>query len=125
MKQYFFIVSLFLTSPLAGASLPTGLDEIHLEEDDVSKLEVLIQIHQENLEKEKAIKTLLTEFKTLEKTCTKSGKTEDLTRLTYSAYKLHSAIKSAFLEDYFRPQFMEELKKLAMVGEKKRIPPVK
>ena len=125
MKQYLFIVCIFLMSPLTGAPLPTGLDEIHLEEDDISKLDVLIQIHQENLEKEKVIKTFLTEYKALEKACTKSSKIEDLTRLTHIAYKLHTVIQEAFLEDYFRPQFMQELKKLAMVGEKKRIPSVK
>lgn len=114
------LIPLFTTTALQGSDF----EEIQVE-DDFSRLETLIEVHQENLEREKSLKALLSQYKKLEKHCIQHAQdVESMNRFVEVGNELHNAIQELALQDYFRPQLLEELKRVAKMHQP-QIPPVR
>jgi hypothetical protein len=125
------LVSLFLLVQAASAygeteatdALPSMGEQLEVV-DELSKLDVLIAATEESLKRQKLLKERLKNYYALEKACIANPKdTKKLLELVVSAKQVLDDIQNAYIEDYFRPEFIEELQKLAKIGEKKNIPP--
>jgi hypothetical protein len=91
--------------------------------DDMARLDGLITGTEENLRREKALQGILKEYKKAEAEAIKNPNDSDkLSKLVLLAKKAYGAIVEASLEDYFSPQFLEELKKLSQIAERKNVP---
>jgi hypothetical protein len=91
--------------------------------DDIAALDLLISATEKSLQRQKALKVLLVQYKQAEQEAIKnSDDAKSVAKLIACGKEVYSAIKTAYLEDYFSPQFIEELKTLADIGDKKQIP---
>lgn len=105
-----FIMAFALTSPLFA-------------QDEGAKVDLLIQATEENLVRLKTVKELLADYKKAETIALKNeDDTDNLVKLVALAQKLQTQITDCGLQDYFSPQFLEELKKFSKLAEKKYIP---
>ena len=103
---------------------PTG--EIEIIQDEVKQIEALIQATQESLGRLENIKKIVTDLKNLERLCMKNPKDAKLLyKLAQAGHAAYAAIQEANLEDFFRDEFLEELKKLANLADKKTTPPAR
>jgi len=94
--------------------------------DEVARVDQLIRASEESLERLKKIRALLIDYKQAELVAVKNPTdTNNLTKLVDTAKKLNTLIDETGVQDYFAPQFLEELKKLAQVSNVKNIPPAK
>lgn len=94
--------------------------------DEVAKVDQLIRATEGSLERLKAIRTLMVEYKQAELAAVKNpSDAENLIKLVDTAKKLATLLEESGIQDYFAPQFLEELKKLAQVSDTKNIPPAK
>lgn len=128
MKRSIFFVLLILgfsnlySSPI---TLPHEPD-VESTQDELARLDLLIQVSQENIEREKNLRALVVQYRECEANCIKNpNDSQRLVQLIACAKKLHGCIEESYLQDYFRPQFLEELKKLVKVADKKEVPPVR
>ena len=125
MHNKIFILFLFIAAPLLAEQKNSLPQEVKVEEtaDDLQKLDLLITITQENIEKQKKLRQLLINYREVEQSCIQnSNDPKLLLQLVSSAKKLHDGIDECYLHDYFRHEFLEELKKLTKLAEKKNIP---
>lgn len=109
-------------------SIHASAEEIRVQApvDEVAKVDQLIKATEGSLERLKSIRTLLTEYKQAELAAVKNpSDAENLVKLVDTAKKLATLIDDSGIQDYFAPQFLEELKKLAQVSDSKNIPPAK
>jgi hypothetical protein len=91
--------------------------------DDIARLDQLITGTEQQLRKEKQLRELLLEYKKAESAAIKNPHDSDkLAKLVTLAKKAHEAITDTALDDYFTPQFLEELKKLSQISERKNVP---
>jgi hypothetical protein len=95
-------------------------------QDVVSQIDRLIFATESSLQRQKKIRALLLQYKEVETLAIKDPNNSDnLMKLVGLAKQLQDSIKENHLQDYFPPQFMEEISKLAHVAEKKTILPPK
>ncbi len=95
-------------------------------QDEVAKVDQLIKATEASLTRLKDLKTLLMQYKQAEVTAVKDpSDTDNLLTLVNLADDIQTIITDAALQDYFSPQFLEELKKFAKISEKKNIPQAK
>ncbi len=96
------------------------------EHDEITKLDMLIQATENSLTRLKALKVLLTDYKAAEaRAITNPNDTDNLLKLVNLAKQVQDSITDAELQDYFAPQFLEELKKFSEIANKKNIPQAK
>jgi len=133
MHKRFFIVfsSIVVLSQVLFSQKVLGqevVDEYDILEsqDMVKKMDALIEATEKALVRQQEIRKLLVEYKAVEKTAiVDPDNTDNLLKLTFIAKKLNDQIKMSFLDEYFPPQFLQELDKLAAIYDKKNIPPAK
>ena len=95
-------------------------------QDEVAKVDLLIAATEENLHRLKALRVLMIEYKQAELKAVKDPKdTDNLLKLVTDAKKIHEIISESQLQEYFSPQFLEEIKKFSQVADKKNIPQAK
>lgn len=103
-----------------------GVDGFALErgaKDDLAALDQLIVATEKALQRQKDLRVLLVQYKQAEQEAIKnSDDAKSVAKLITLGKEVYTAIKTAYLEDYFSPQFIEELKTLAEIGDKKQIP---
>ncbi len=117
MKRYSLLLAIFLTGAVLRA------EKIDTPKDDVAKLKQLIEATEETLHKEKKLLELLVQYKQAELLAIKDPEnTDNLLKLVQLAKATNDTIKELYLEEYFSPQFLEELNKLAQIATKKTIP---
>ena len=76
-----------------------------------------------NLQKEKALREILVKYKQIEMLAIKNpDDVDNLLKLVSLAKKARESIVDLALEDYFSPQFLEELKKLSQISAAKNVP---
>jgi hypothetical protein len=100
----------------------------HLEkvQDELSRIDMLIQATEENLLREKKLKTLIAEYRKVEDACIQNPKDTDLLfKLAKTAKEAYDAILETHLEDYFQPEFIKELQRLTQIANKKSPPPAR
>jgi len=128
--MYFVLfAALLLAAPLHGkeasASLP-ALQTLDAVTDECAQMDMLIKASEDNLARQKRVKTLLEEYKKLEKACIeKPNNTPMLFKMADAGKKLSEAIDENYLNDYFKPSFIDDLKKLKSIADKKNIPPAR
>ncbi|MBS0635212.1 MAG: hypothetical protein JSR37_07095 [Verrucomicrobia bacterium] len=95
-------------------------------QNEVTRMDQLIQATESSLARLKNVRTKLVEYKKAENKAVKDPKdTDNLLKLVNLAKELQTDIDEGALEDYFTPQFLEELKKFAQISDKKNIPQAK
>lgn len=121
LAAYFFLI--LLCTPLAAA-----IPEIEPEkaEDVVTKMDALIAATKASIKRQEALRDLLVQFKESEKKAILNpDDTDNLLQLVTLARQVKESINANFLQDYFSPQFIEELNTLSNISAKKNIPPAK
>ena len=106
--------------------LPLSLFGQELDQDMVTKMDALISATEKSLVSQKEIRDLLMQYKEVEKKAiVDPDNTDNLLKLLLLAKELHESIQKGYLEEYFPPQFLQELDKLAALYDKRSIPPAK
>ena len=92
-------------------------------QDEVARVDLLIEATNASLERLKELRVLLEEYKKAEMTALQDpNNTDNLYKLVTLAKEIQDKIDDMALRDYFAPQFIEELKKFAQIAEQKQIP---
>lgn len=127
-----FIASVVLASSQislhADPILPQNVATVETQEEQnaLAQIDTLIQATQAGLERQKKLKILIEEYKKTENSCfAKPNDIALLFKLAKSGKQLYNAIQENGLTDYFQESFVEELKKLSAIADKKSIPPAK
>ena len=108
----------------ANSSIPTS--QSAEPKDEIARLDQLIAGTEQSLKKEKELREILVEYKKAEVIAIKNpNDTDNLLKLVSLAKKAHQMIMDTSLDDYFAPQFLEELKKLSQISERKNVPAAK
>ncbi len=117
MKQFFTLILIAFSSFAYAAQDP---------QDELAKVDLLIDATQENLARLKSLRTLIVEYKQAEIKAVKDPKDSDnLLKLVNDARKIQDIITESQLQDYFSSQFIEEIKKFSQISVKKNIPQAK
>lgn len=104
-------------------TLPSKTEE---PKDEIARLDQLIAATEDNLKKEKALREILVQYKQAEIEAIKNpDNIDNLLKLVSLAKKAREGISETSLDDYFSPQFIEELKKLSQISERKNVPAAK
>lgn len=123
MKSFLFTLALSLSTLTASYAADAKISE---SQDEVAKIDLLIEATNANLARLKALKVLLVEYKQAEVQALKDPNDSDnLLKLVNLAKQIQDTITDSALQDYFAPQFLEELKKFAAIADKKNIPQAK
>ena len=101
-------------------------EDVLATQDELSRLDSLICATQENLARQKKLRTLIEEYRKTEKACLANPKdTNLLFKLAKNGKDVYDTIIDSYLADYFQPEFIKELQKLKQIADKKSIPPVR
>lgn len=123
MKSIIYFLTL---STCAFTSLHTADIQSQVVPDEIVRIDQLIQATEASLTRLKSLKTLLVDYKKAEVQAVNNPKdTDNLLKLVTLASQIQTTITDSALQDYFAPQFLEELKKFAQISEKKNIPQAK
>lgn len=123
MKSFLFALALCLSALTATHAADAKISD---SQDEVAKIDLLIEATNANLSRLKELKVLLVEYKQAEVQALKDPNDSDnLLSLVNLAKKIQDTITDSALQDYFAPQFLEELKKFAAIADKKNIPQAK
>lgn len=123
MKYFLFTLTLSLSALTASYAADAKISE---SQDEVAKIDLLIEATNANLARLKSLKVLLVEYKQAEVQALKDPNDSDnLLKLVNLAKEIQDTINDSALQDYFAPQFLEELKKFAAIADKKNIPQAK
>ncbi len=96
------------------------------EQDEVTKMDMLIKATENSLVRLKALKTLIVEYKKCElKAINSPSDTDNLYKLVNLAKQIQEGINDSQLQDYFSQQFLDELKRFSEIANKKNIPQAK
>ncbi|MCE5294109.1 MAG: hypothetical protein LLF94_05795 [Chlamydiales bacterium] len=124
MKSHLIFALLFCSS-FAYAANPNVVS-LHNSQDEIEKVDLLINATQENLSRLQELRVLLIEYKKSENIAVnKPSDTDNILKLVNLAKAIHEDIIDGGLEDYFTPQFIEEIKKFSEISAKKHIPQAK
>lgn len=92
----------------------------------ITKMDALIEATKESTIRLEKLKQLLLQYKEKEKEAINNpDDTDNLMRLVNAAKALDEVITENSLQEYFPPQFLQELKKLSHIADKRNIPPAK
>lgn len=123
MKSFLFTLALSISTLTATHAADAKISD---SQDEVAKIDLLIEATNANLTRLKALKVLLVEYKQTEVQALKDPNDSDnLLKLVNLAKEIQDNINDSALQDYFAPQFLEELKKFAAIADKKNIPQAK
>lgn len=107
----------------ANPSQSISVQEPH---DEVARIDQLIKGTEESLVRLKSLKALLVQYKQAETIAVKNpNDTDNLLKLVNLAKQIQNSIAESYLQDYFAPQFLEELKKFSQIADKKHLPQAK
>jgi len=119
MKKLLALLVIFLANGLFAQNIQEP-------QDDVAKIDQLIDATNDNLARLKKLKGLLIEYKQAEVKAIKDpDDTDNLLKLVTLAKEIDDIISDSALQDIFAPQFLEEIKKFAQIAGKKNIPQAK
>ncbi len=94
-------------------------------EDELSRIDSLISATEESLIRQKKLRTLIADYRKIEKNCLENPKNSDLLfKLAKAGKAVYDGVQETYLADYFQPEFVKELQKLKVIADKKSIPPV-
>jgi hypothetical protein len=130
-KNIFFLISftLMMSSSLYSQNPPPAQNEEDREEqvaEQVADIDRLIKATQDAIEKQKNVRNLLENYRKIESNCLQNSSDPDLLfKLADAGKLLFNAIEESGLKDYFKPEFIVELKKLKDISEKRTIPPAR
>lgn len=94
--------------------------------DELSQIDRLIKATQENVSRQQKLRSLIAEYRKTEEACIANPKNTDLLfQLAKTGKNTLDAIEESALSEYFRPEFLKELQRLAQIANKKTVPPVK
>lgn len=111
---------LFMLLPVWGFSVEKETSDF------VVRMDKLIAATEASVQRQKALRELLIQYKEKEKKAISNpDDTDNLLQLVDLAKKVKSSIEENFLQDYFPPQFLQELDKLSKIAKQKNIPPAK
>jgi hypothetical protein len=130
MKKNFFFLTFFalmMSTPVFSENPAPLADDRDIEAaEQVGDIDRLIKATQEAIEKQKNVRGLLENYRKIEKECLQNPSDPDLLfKLADAGKLLFSQIQESGLKDYFKPEFIEELKKLKEISEKRTIPPAR
>ena len=121
-----YLLALLFLPLQASASLPIPEIQTNTNQDVIAKMDALISATEASVERQKALRALLIQYKDKEKQAINNpDDTDNLMQLVELAKQVKESIDANFLQDYFPQQFLQELNKLASIGLKKNIPPAK
>ena len=124
MRRYFVVFAL-LALPFVGygAEEREEYPEDRLSEDQ--QISLLIHASERTTQQLNDVQQALAAFKDQEAFCIASpDNVEALYKLSERALKLFQAIRTAHIESYFRPAFLEEIDKVSTTAKNKAIPPI-
>jgi hypothetical protein len=126
--RLFLLFAITFVSTLSAkesSSLP-AMETLDQMNDEITQLELLIKATEDNLARQKHVRSLLQDYKKLETACIeKPNNTPMLFKMAHAGCTLYAAIDENYFTDYFRPEFIDDLKKLKAIADKKNIPPAK
>lgn len=123
MKHFIFLLVFSFSTLTAIYAADAKISE---PQDEVAKIDLLIEATNANLSRLKNLKVLLVEYKQAEVQALKDPNDSDnLVTLVNLAKQIQDTITDSALQDYFAPQFLEELKKFSAIADKKNIPQAK
>lgn len=128
MSRFLSIVCLcmFSTAGLLQAEAKKMPSQLSLQEtnSELTELDALIKATENSLARQKKLRPLIEEYRRVEKSCIeKPNDTALLFKLAKQGKLVYEAIEESKLQDYFKPEFIQELQKLKAIGDKKSIPP--
>ncbi len=117
---------MFSFGTLTSEEINTGSSEFELILDEAQQVNALIDATKQSLVRLERLKKLIQELKDTEQLCMKYPKDQKLLyKLAQIGHETYLALQEAHLEDYFRSEFLSELKKLYEIADKKTIPPAR
>lgn len=125
-KTVLFIFSFFCF--LCGGLYAAGIapEELVGPESECTVLDKLICATQNSLEQQKQLRLYIVEYQKIEQECIANpNNPQKLIELARSGSKVYTSIEENGLTDYFKPEFITDLKKLKEINDKKTIPAVK
>ena len=129
MKKIILLLSLISLPLFAAEPTKEALAEeepIIQTHDELTDINLLIQATQESLARQKEIRDLIANYKELETKCLASTNDPDLLfKYAQTGKKLYEALNNDGLLDYFSSDFVDGLKKLKEIADKKNVPPVR
>lgn len=122
----FLAISCFCALPSQAAPVisPSGIkDPEAMLDNEITRLDALIQATQQSLEGQKKLRERILEYKQIQETFLKKPEDNDLLfRLVKSAYRTLEVIKENHLTQTFDPDFIDELTVLSQAANKRGIP---
>lgn len=128
MKHALYIVFFFLTfGPLQAASnAPSSDVKVEAPQDEVARVDQLIAATKDTLKRLEALRAEIIVYKQAEAAVLKNPNDPDaVAKLVISAKQIQDLINTTYVQEYFSPQFLEEIHKFAQIAEKNNIPPAK
>ncbi len=93
--------------------------------DALDAINELVHATEAALVRQKELRQLIGEYKLAEKaSIDKPNDATLLFALAKAGKAVHLALEQSYLQDYFQPDFIQEVEKLCKIAEKKSIPPV-
>lgn len=121
MKKALLLLFVFFFTSIHAQTV-----EPHEVQDEVARVDQLIDATKASLSRLTKIRSMLLEYKKAVIRAVKDPKdTDNLLKLVNLAKDLQDEIEEGALQDYFTPQFIEELKKFSQISDKKNIPQAK
>lgn len=123
---FFVIFCLQLTCLQAASNAPSTDVTVENPQDEVAKVDQLILATKDTLKRLEMLKDLLVQYKQAEAAALKNpSNQETVTKLVNLAKQVNDLINETYIQEYFAPQFLEELKKFSQAADKKNIPPAR
>ena len=125
MYRLIYVFFLVLTHGIfcadSGLSqFPTATQEVAPEE---NSLHLLIQAQEQSAKKFKLLLQYLREYQEMEaKAIQNPDNVDGLYKLSEKALEVHEIIRECHVEQYFRPQFLEDLDKVSQTALKRNLP---
>ncbi len=108
------------------SAIETQNPHIQEAQDELLKMDQLIKATEDSLVRLKSLRSLLAEYKKSEVIAVKNpNDTDNLLKLIDLAKQINDVIDEQAMQDYFSPQFLEEIKKFSEISLKKNIPQAK
>ncbi len=120
----FLIVSMAIFSvALHGADAPKGSKKEKMVANELSILDNLIEVSEQNVETQKKLRDLIKKYQQLQSQYLQDEQNKEvLYKLVRVAYQASEIIKENHLSQVFDPDFLSELNLLAQIGQKRGIP---
>jgi hypothetical protein len=95
-------------------------------QDELAKTDQLIGATEASLARLKSLRSLIVDYRQCElRAIQDPNDTDNLLKLITLAKQINTIVQDQALQDYYSPQFVEELKKFSQIAEKRNIPQAK